>query len=95
MDWNEFKSIEQILQKETPAEQIERWKLRPQQTEVFNTALAVFKIIGNKLGTKQLSIPFFGLKESLLLGLVSDEIEQPLDRITLIQTNGPPKKYKI
>ena len=95
MDWSEFKSIEQILQKESPAEQIERWKLRPQQTEVFNAALAVFKIIGSKLGTKQLSIPFFGLKESLLLGLVSAEIEQPLDGITLIQTYGPPKKYKI
>ena len=95
MDWSEFKSIEQVLQKESPAEQIERWKLRPQQTEVFNAALAVFKIIGSKLGTKQLSIPFFGLKESLLLGLVSAEIEQPLDGITLIQTYGPPKKYKI
>jgi len=95
MEWSEFESIEQILQKESPAEQIERWKLSPQQTEVFNVALAVFKIIGSKLGTKQLSIPFFGLKESLLLGLVSAEIEKPLHEITLIQTYRPPKKYKI
>jgi len=94
MDWSEFKCIEHILQKESPAEQIERWGMRPQQTEVFNEALAVFKKIGNKLGTKHLSIPFFGLKESLLLGLVSDGMEKPLDKITLIPTSGPPKIYR-
>ena len=62
MNWNEFECTEQIFQSQSEDEQIEQWKLRPQQTEVFNYALAVFREIGIKLRTEQLCIPFFGLK---------------------------------
>jgi len=95
LDWTEFERIEQIFQKQSPLEQQKRWKLRSQQTEIFNIALAVFLKIGIKLRTAQLSIPFFGLKESLLLSLVSANIEKPLQDITLVLTSGPPKKFKI
>ena len=71
MNWTEFECTEQIFKSQSANEQIEQWKLRPQQTEVFNSALSVFRTIGRKLRTEQLCIPFFGLKESLLLSLVS------------------------
>jgi exopolyphosphatase/pppGpp-phosphohydrolase len=95
MNWNEFECTEQIFQSQSEDEQIEQWKLRPQQTEVFNYALAVFREIGIKLRTEQLCIPFFGLKESLLLSLVSEVTEKPIEDFTLVLIYGPPKKYKI
>ena len=49
MKWTEFECIEQIFQSQSADEQIEQWKLRPQQTEVFNSALAVSRAIGSKL----------------------------------------------
>ena len=95
MDWNEFERIEQFFQQQSAEEQQERWGLRVQQTEIFNIALAVFRIIGEKLRTELLSIPFFGLKESLLLKLVSENIKKSQEDITLVLTYGPPKKFKI
>ena len=95
MNWTEFVCTEQIFQSQSADEQIEQWKLRPQQTEVFNSALAVFRAIGSKLRTEQLCIPFFGLKESLLLSLVSVVTEKPMEDFTLVLIYGPPKKYKI
>ncbi len=95
MNWTEFECTEQIFQSQSADEQIEQWKLRPQQTEVFNSALAVFRAIGSKLRTEQLCIPFFGLKESLLLSLVSVVTEKPMEDFTLVLIYGPPKKYKI
>ena len=62
MDLIEFEHIEQLFQQQSEEEQQERWGLRVQQTEVFNIALAVFRIIGKKIRTERLSIPFFGLK---------------------------------
>ena len=59
MNWTEFECTEQIFQSQSADEQIEQWKLRPQQTEVFNSALAIFRAIGSKLKTEQLCIPFF------------------------------------
>ena len=95
MNWTEFECIEQIFQSQSADEQIEQWKLRPQQTEVFNSALAVFRAIGSKLRAEQLCIPFFGLKESLLLRLASVVTEKPMEDFTLVLIYGPPKKYKI
>ena len=95
MYWNEFESIEQIFQQQSAEEQQSRWGLRLQQTEVFNIALTVFRIIGKKLRTERLSIPFFGLKESLLLNLVSANIKKSQEDFTLVLTSGPPKKFKI
>jgi exopolyphosphatase/pppGpp-phosphohydrolase len=94
-NWAEFECTEQIFQSQSADEQIEQWKLHPQQTEVFNSALAVFRAIGRKLRTEQLCIPFFGLKESLLLSLVSVVTEKPMEDFTLVLIYGPPKKYKI
>lgn len=95
MDWSEFERIAQMFQQQSAEEQQERWKLRTQQTEIFNIALAVFRIIGRELGIERLIIPFFGLKESLLLSLVSDNIKKSQEDITLVLTSGPPKKFKI
>ena len=41
MSWTESECTEQIFQSKSADEQIEQWKLRPQQKEVFNSALAV------------------------------------------------------
>ena len=41
MNWTEFECTEQIFQSQSADEQIEQWKLSPQQTEVFNSAEAV------------------------------------------------------
>ena len=76
MDWSEFERIEQLFQQQSEEEQQARWGLRVQQTEVFNIALAVFRIIGKKIRTERLSIPFFGLKESSLLNLASANIKK-------------------
>jgi len=51
--------------------------------------------LAEKLRTERLSIPFFGLKESLLLNLVSANIKKSQEDITLVLTSGPPKKFKI
>jgi exopolyphosphatase/guanosine-5'-triphosphate,3'-diphosphate pyrophosphatase len=95
MDFNEFERIEQMFQQQSAEEQQACLGLRLQQTEVFNIALTVFRIIGEKLRTKRLSIPFFGLKESLLLNLVSANIKKSQEDITLVLTSRPPKKFKI
>jgi exopolyphosphatase/guanosine-5'-triphosphate,3'-diphosphate pyrophosphatase len=95
MDCNEFERIEQMFQQQSVEEQQARLGLRLQQTEVFNIALTVFRIIGERLRTNRLSIPFFGLKESLLLNLVSANIKKSQEDITLVLTSRPPKKFKI
>ena len=95
MNWSEFERIEQLFQQQSLEEQQARWGLQVQQTEVFNIALAVFRIIGEKIRTERLSIPFFGLKESLLLNLVSANIKKTQEDITLVLTSGPPKRFKI
>ena len=95
MNWAEFESTEQIFRSQLADEQIEQWKLHPQQTEVFNSALVVFRAIGSKLRTEQLCIPFFGLKESLLLSLASVLTGKPMEDFSLVLIFGPPKKYKI
>ena len=95
MNWSEFERIEQLFQQQSLEEQQARWGLQVQQTEVFNIALAVFRIIGEKIRTERLSIPFFGLKESLLLNLVSANIKKSQEDITLVLTSGPPKRFKI
>ena len=95
IDWREFLRIEQMFLQQSTEELQKRWGLRTQQTEIFNIALAVFRIIGAKLGTERLSVPFFGLKESLLLSLVTDNINKSQEDITLVLTSGPPKKFKI
>ena len=95
MDWSKFVRIEQLFQQQSVEEQQARWGLRVQQAEIFNIALAVFRIISEKLRTERLSISFFGLKESLLLNLVSANIKKSQEDITLVLTSGPPKKFKI
>ena len=95
MDWSEFERIAQLFQQQSVEEQQASWGLRVQQTGIFNIALAVFRIIGEKLRTEHLSIPFFGLKESLLLNLVSANIKKSQEDITLVLTSRPPKKFKI
>ena len=45
----------------------ESWKLRVHQAEVFHSALKLFLQLGKTFGARKVMIPFFGLKESLLL----------------------------
>ena len=57
---NQFISLSQeTLQKS--------WKLRVHQTEVFHSALKLFMQLGKTFSARKVMIPFFGLKESLLL----------------------------
>ena len=51
------------------------------------------RILG--IRTERLRIPFFGLKESLLLNLVSVNIKKSQEDITLDLTSRPPKYFKI
>ena len=43
------------------------WKLRVHQAEVFHSALILFMQLGRSYSARKVMIPFFGLKESLLL----------------------------
>ncbi|MBC8260115.1 MAG: hypothetical protein H8E38_13960 [SAR324 cluster bacterium] len=95
LDWSEYLLSEQILSKQTPAEQTAQWKLGSQQVEVFNLALAVFRIIGCELKTTKVSFPFFGLKEALLLRMASLEVNKAMAEIKMFMITGPPKKHKI
>ena len=45
----------------------ESWKLRVHQAEVFHSALKLFMQLGKTFSARKVMIPFFGLKESLLL----------------------------
>ena len=61
----------------------------------FHSALAFFLAIGSKLRTEQLYVPFFVLKESLLLSFVSVEMEKPMEDFTLVLDYGSPIKLKL
>ena len=51
-----------------PQETLQKsWKLRVHQAEVFHSALILFLQLGKTLSARKVMIPFFGLKESLLL----------------------------
>ena len=51
-----------------PQETLQKsWKLLVHQAEVFHSALKLFLQLGKTFGARKVMIPFFGLKESLLL----------------------------
>ncbi len=51
-----------------PQETLQKsWKLRIHQAEVFHSALILFMQLGKTFSARKVMIPFFGLKESLLL----------------------------
>ena len=63
----------------------ESLKLRGHQTEVFHSALKLFLQLGKIFGARKVMIPFFGLKESLLLkSFYKDD-----------SSDNPPKGWKI
>ena len=67
MEWSTFEEMVNhfiSLPQETLQES---WKLRVHQAEVFDLALKLFLQIGKTFGARKVMIPFFGLKESLLL----------------------------
>ena len=51
----------------------ESWKLRVHQAEVFHSALKLFLQLGKTFGARKVMIPFFGLKESLLLKSINKQ----------------------
>lgn len=91
----EFERLAGFFQKQSPQDLNKHWKLRNQQTEVFNAALSVFLAIGNQLRIDRVSIPLFGLKESLLLSMVSAEIDKPVQDLKLVLSDGLSKQHKI
>ena len=63
----------------------ESWKLRVHQAEVFHSALILFLQLGKTFGARKVMIPFFGLKESLLLKSINKQNS----------SDNPPKGWKI
>ena len=63
----------------------ESWKLRLHQAEVFHSALKLFLRLGKTFGARKVMIPFFGLKESLLLKSFNKDNS----------SDKPPKGWKI
>ena len=63
----------------------ESWKLRVHQAEVFDSALILFLQLGKTFSARKVMIPFFGLKESLLLKSFNKDIS----------SDKPPKGWKI
>ncbi len=70
VSWPQFTVCAAILQAASEA-QFQSWKLRPQQTEVLRPALEVFLLIGKSFGISEITLPFLGLKEALLLKMAS------------------------
>jgi|LUMK01.1.fsa_nt_gb exopolyphosphatase/guanosine-5'-triphosphate,3'-diphosphate pyrophosphatase len=95
INWPEFERLAGIFQKQSPQDLNKHWKLRSQQTEVYKSALSVFLAIGRQLRIDRVSIPLFGLKESLLLSIASDEIEKPVQDLKLILSSELLKQHKI
>ena len=67
MEWSTFeKMVNHFFS--LPQETLqESWKLRVHQAEVFHSALKLFLQLGKTFCARKVMIPFFGLKESLLL----------------------------
>ena len=63
----------------------ESWKLRLHQAEVFHSALKLFLQLGKTFSARKVMIPFFGLKESLLLKSINKQDS----------SDNPPKVWKI
>ena len=63
----------------------ESWKLRVHQAEVFHSALKLFLQLGKTFGARKVMIPFFGLKESLLLKSINKQDS----------SDNPPNGWKI
>ena len=61
------------------------WKLRVHQAEVFHSALKLFLQLGKTFSARKVMIPFFGLKESLLLKSFNKDNS----------SDKPPKGWKI
>ena len=69
-----------------PQETLQKsWKLRVHQAEVFHSALILFMQLGKTFSARKVMIPFFGLKESLLLKSFNKDDS----------SDNPPKGWKI
>ena len=67
MEWSTFEEMDNHFIS-MPQEALQKsWKLRGHQAEVFDSAMKIFLQIGKTFGARKVMIPFFGLKESLLL----------------------------
>ena len=67
MEWSTFEEMVNHFIS-LPQETLQKsWKLRGHQAEVFHSALKLFLQIGQTFSARKVMIPFFGLKESLLL----------------------------
>ena len=67
MEWLTFKEMVNHFISLSQETLQESWKLRGHQAEVFHSALKLFLELGKTFATRKVIIPFFGLKESLLL----------------------------
>ncbi len=85
MEWPIFKEIVNLYISLSQETLQKSWKLRVHQAEVFHSALKLFLQLGKTFGARKVMIPFFGLKESLLLKSFNKDNS----------SNKPPKGWKI
>ena len=85
MEWSTFEEMVNHFIS-LPQETIQKsWKLRVHQAEVFHSALILFMQLGKTFSARKVMIPFFGLKESLLLKSFNKDDS----------SDNPPKGWKI
>ena len=73
MEWLTFKDMINNFISLSQETLQESWKLRVHQAEVFHYALKLFLQLGKTFGARKVIIPFFGLKESLLLKSINKQ----------------------
>ena len=85
MEWSTFEEMVNHFISLSQETLHKYWKLRTHQAEVFHSALKLFLQIGKTFGARKVMIPFFGLKESLLLKSFNKDNS----------SDKPPKGWKI
>ena len=71
MTWKDFENLMDHFANLSKEMLQESWDLRIHQSEVFHSALKLYSMFGMVFRVRQVRIPFFGLKEALLLKTVS------------------------
>ena len=80
MNWEVFEDLIDRCINLSPEMLQESWDLRVHQSEVFHSALKLFLKLGESFRSRQVMIPFMGLKEALLLKLCLDQDDPETDQ---------------
>ena len=84
-----------MLQRQSEKNFKNTWNFEYSRQILLKIVFVIFLIIEAKIGTIILRITFFGLKEAILLSLVTSEIENTQEENTLILTHEPSKMFII